>query len=183
MPFFSLYGFHCFSRYCSFSLFRPKANLRMNSAQVFIPFYEWRNWGSVQVTPPEGLASPVPVGVGPDILHSQRWVGGWEGEYSDKCPALSFLRMPAGTSCHSVDDAHRVFYGGTCSSLKGSPGYHHVQPCWEPGGQSWDHSQATQLLFLREASGWPSTWIVCLALYLVCDLVSQLYSLPFHLSS
>lgn len=77
--------------------------------------------------------SPVPVGVGPDTVHSQRWVGGWEGEYSDKCPALPFLRMPARTSCHSVDDAHGVFYGGTCSSLKGSPGYH---PRWEPGGRA-----------------------------------------------
>lgn len=68
---------------------------------------------------PEGLDSAVPVGAGPDILHLQRRVGDGKESIQDKCPALSFLRMPARTSCYLVDDAHRIFYGGTCSSLKG----------------------------------------------------------------
>lgn len=123
---------HCFSRFCSFSFFRAKANLRMNSAQVFIPFYEWRNWGSVQVTPPEGQVSPVPVGVGPAIVHWQRWMGGWEGEYSDKCLALSFLRMPAknflsfggwcpeGILWRNILQLERVSWLPSCAALLGA---------------------------------------------------------------
>lgn len=101
--------------------FQTKGQPEDELAQVFIPFYEWRNRGSVQVTPPEGPGVSSSCGCWPWHPALAKEGGGWEGEYSDKCPALSFLRMPARTSCHLVDDAHRIFYGGTCSSLKGSP--------------------------------------------------------------
>ena len=61
----------------------------MNSAWAFIPFYEWRNWGSVQVTPLEGRGASSSCGCQP--WHCPLLSGGWgDGKESipDKCPVL-----------------------------------------------------------------------------------------------